>query len=61
MRLSHRTHRHERTARRIVPPTVNEPRMTDLVRAVATEIVGAENVLGGPRTMGGEDFSEFTH
>jgi amidohydrolase len=47
--------------RRVVPPTVNEPRMTDLVRAVATEVVGAEKVLSGPRTMGGEDFSEFTH
>ena len=28
--------------RRVVPPTVNEPRMADLVRAVATEVVGAE-------------------
>jgi amidohydrolase len=28
---------------------------------VATEVVGAEKVLSGPRTMGGEDFSEFTH
>jgi amidohydrolase len=47
--------------RRVVPPTVNEPRMTELVRAVAAEVVGADKVLSGPRTMGGEDFSEFTH
>jgi len=46
---------------RVVPPTVNEPRMAELVRTVATEVVGAEKVLNGPRTMGGEDFSEFTH
>lgn len=45
---------------RIVLPTVNEPRMAELVRGVAAEVVGAENVLHGPRTMGGEDFSEFT-
>ncbi len=47
--------------RRVVPPTVNEPRMTELVRGVATAVVGAEKVWSGPRTMGGEDFSEFTH
>lgn len=45
--------------RRVVPPTVNEPRMAELVRGVASEVVGAEKVLMGPRTMGGEDFSEF--
>ena len=51
----------EVTIRRIVPPTVNEPRMAELVRAVATDVIGADKVLSGPRTMGGEDFSEFTH
>ncbi|HEY8293437.1 MAG TPA: amidohydrolase [Thermomicrobiales bacterium] len=47
--------------RRVVPPTVNEPRMAALVQSVATDVVGAKQVLNGPRTMGGEDFSEFTH
>lgn len=47
--------------RRVVPPTVNEPRMAALVQSVAADIVGAEKVLSGPRTMGGEDFSEYTH
>ncbi len=47
--------------RRVVPPTVNEPRMASLVESVAQEVVGAEKVFNGPRTMGGEDFSEFTY
>jgi len=47
--------------RRVVPPTVNEPRMATLVQSVAEEVVGTEKVLNGPITMGGEDFSEFTH
>ncbi|MHB8648059.1 MAG: M20 metallopeptidase family protein [Thermomicrobiales bacterium] len=47
--------------RRVVPPTVNEPRMAELVQSVAAEVVGAERVRNGPKTMGGEDFSEFTY
>ncbi len=47
--------------RRVVPPTVNEPRMAALVQSVATDVVGADKVLNGPHTMGGEDFSEFTY
>ncbi len=47
--------------RRVVPPTVNEPRMASLVESVAQEVVGADKVFNGPRTMGGEDFSEFTY
>jgi amidohydrolase len=41
------------------PPTVNEPAMTDLVRGVAEEIVGADKVVEGPPHMGAEDFSYF--
>ena len=41
------------------PPTVNEPEMTELVRAVASEVVGAENVIDAPPKMAGEDFSYF--
>ncbi|HYH82709.1 MAG TPA: amidohydrolase [Longimicrobium sp.] len=42
-------------------PTINDPRMADLVRAAASEIVGAERVRFGPevRTMAAEDFGEF--
>ena len=41
------------------PPTVNEPAMTELVRGVATEVVGPERVIDGPLHMGAEDFSYF--
>ncbi|TMQ70775.1 MAG: amidohydrolase [Candidatus Eisenbacteria bacterium] len=40
-------------------PTVNDPRMATLARAVAAEVVGEENVVDDLRTMGGEDFSAF--
>ena len=39
------------------PVTINEPGMTELVREVATGVVGADNVLEAPRHMGAEDFS----
>jgi amidohydrolase len=38
-------------------PTVNDPKMAALARAVAVEVVGEENVVDDIRTMGGEDFS----
>lgn len=38
---------------------VNDAGMADLVAAVAGEIVGAQSVKGGIRTMGGEDMSFF--
>ncbi len=31
--------------RRVVPPIVNEPRMAELVRTIATDVVGADKVL----------------
>lgn len=37
----------------------NDPKMSELVRGVAREIVGAENVLDEGRTMGGEDFASI--
>lgn len=42
-------------------PTINDPRMAELVRAAAVEVVGPERVRFGPevRTMAGEDFGEF--
>ena len=42
---------------RLMRPTVNDPAMAALVRSVATEVVGSENVVED-RTMGGEDFAE---
>ncbi|HEY3227271.1 MAG TPA: amidohydrolase [Planctomycetota bacterium] len=39
------------------PPTVNDPKMTELVRAAAAEVVGAKNVVAQDITMGAEDMS----
>jgi amidohydrolase len=40
-------------------PVVNDPALTALVRQVAVEMVGEENVREPPLEMGGEDFSYF--
>jgi len=45
--------------RRLCKPTVNDRRMTDLMKGVAEEIVGKEGMVDGVRTMGGEDISFF--
>src|SRR5688572_5628546 len=39
------------------PPTVNDPGMTELVRAAAAEVVGDSNVVAQEITMGAEDMS----
>jgi amidohydrolase len=43
------------------PPTVNDARVTEVVRSAAVEVAGAHAVHTGPevRTMGAEDFGEF--
>ena len=41
------------------PPTVNNAEMTEMVRAVAAEVVGAAKVIEEPLHMGAEDFSYF--
>jgi amidohydrolase len=41
------------------PATINDPAMTELVREVVTEVVGAENVIDAEPQMGAEDFSYF--
>ena len=41
------------------PATINDPAMTELVREVITEVVGAENVIDAEPQMGAEDFSYF--
>jgi amidohydrolase len=45
--------------KRLVPATINDGEMAELMAATATEIVGAENVIRDERTMGGEDMSFF--
>jgi amidohydrolase len=49
----------EVTFRRLTAPLVNDARMAALMQEVAGEIVSEEKVLGGIRTMGGEDMSHF--
>ncbi len=39
------------------PPTVNDPQMTEFVRTMATDLVGAARVKEGEIHMGAEDFS----
>jgi amidohydrolase len=39
------------------PPTVNDPKMTELVRGAAAEVVGEGNVVAQEITMGAEDMS----
>ncbi len=43
---------------RLMRPTVNDPAMAELVREVAREVVGPENIVV-QRTLGGEDFAEI--
>jgi amidohydrolase len=45
--------------RRGGPPLVNDPAMAALVREVAGEVVGKENLLSGPRIMASEDYALF--
>ncbi len=40
-----------------VPPCVNDEAATDLFRAVATDMLGAENVCSTDQSLGGEDFA----
>lgn len=42
-----------------VPATSSQPAMAEIVRGVARELVGAENVITDHRTMGAEDASYF--
>jgi amidohydrolase len=45
--------------RRLSGPLVNDAAMAALMKGVAEEVVGKERVVGGIRTMGGEDMSSF--
>ncbi|MCL5995819.1 MAG: amidohydrolase [Chloroflexi bacterium] len=41
------------------PPLMNDPAMSEIVRGVARELVGAQNVYGDYRMMGSEDAAYF--
>jgi amidohydrolase len=41
------------------PPVVNDPAMTEIVRAAAAEVVGPENAIEGPLQVVSEDYAEF--
>ena len=45
--------------RRLSAPLINDERLSALMRDVAAELVGADNVRSGVRTMGGEDMAFF--
>ncbi len=49
----------EVTYRRLSRPLVNDDKMTALMHGVAEEIVGKDRMVGGVRTMGGEDMAFF--
>jgi amidohydrolase len=42
-----------------VPPVVNDPRATAVLRSAAVDTVGAGGVVLSPQSMGGEDFGWF--
>jgi amidohydrolase len=44
----------------LTPAVVNDPDVTEVVRASAEAVVGPENVSSGERTMGSEDAAYFT-
>lgn len=44
---------------RFIPATINDPETTEVLRAVAEELLGAEHVTEAPLMMGSEDFSYF--
>lgn len=41
------------------PPTINDPRLAGVVRAVAADWLGSEALGSAPSSFGGEDFSYF--
>lgn len=42
------------------PPMVNDPAVVEVIRQVATELVGEENLKVREQTMGAEDFGRFS-
>lgn len=44
---------------RETPPVLNNPELSERIRAFATQTIGAENVLKPSPVMGGEDFGKY--
>ncbi|MNW94912.1 putative hydrolase YxeP [compost metagenome] len=44
---------------RVYPATINDPRISDLVRDAAAKVVGWDNVMEAEASMGGEDMAYF--
>lgn len=42
-------------------PLINDAKTSAMVRSVGAKLVGEENVVSAPISMGGEDFSEFLY
>ncbi|MDR1622325.1 MAG: amidohydrolase [Synergistaceae bacterium] len=47
------------TYRRVLPATVNDAKITELVKSVAESLLGADKVKEAPLNMGSEDFSYY--
>lgn len=47
------------TYEELVPATINDPAMAELVRASAKKVFGEDCLYDYPPTMGGEDFSQY--
>lgn len=45
--------------RRGVPPVINEPEATEVLRSAAMQVVGAAGVIANPRSMGGDTFAWY--
>jgi len=43
------------------PSVLNDAHVAEVMRAVATEVIGAENIIDHEPSMGGEDFSYMTN
>ncbi|MCJ7432108.1 MAG: M20 family metallopeptidase [Anaerolineales bacterium] len=41
------------------PPMINEEKVSELIGIVGRDLLGAENVSGGEKTLGAEDFGSF--
>lgn len=48
------------TVTKMLPYVINDVTMTCCLRKTAVKVLGEENVLAAPRTMGGEDFAFFS-
>lgn len=43
-----------------VPPTVNDPTVVDMIRAAASSVVGAQQIVEAEQSWGGDDFAWLT-